>query len=520
MNTSTSSDTSSTPKVIAKLDLGLDRITSVLSLLNNPHYSYPCIHIAGTNGKGSVCSYLDYILRYSNLKVGKFVSPYLCYPSDAITINGIEISSDKWNELLTRIMNINYELTTFELWTIIAFLYFQLEQIDIAIIEVGVGGRGDATNVIPSPVASVITSISNDHIELLGPTLADISRHKAGIIKSRLSFTTNTTTNTTNITKNINFSQQITNIDDYTDEDYIRYGITIISPHMNPIATEVIQNECLEKQSLLIQPLCIELLDKNDSIQIQDIKEKYLSAPNLSSLPFHTRWVRDKHHNIIVPLTLQGSFQLDNCTIALTTIYGLIKQQNRYPYFKQITTETIIQGLSQVKWKGRLEWVTMQANTTNSTLDFLLDGGHNEGALPLVKETIHSILSNPETKKQKPVVYIYGATGSRSLTNLLPLLFEPGDIVYTVPFSTPEGMPWIKSYTAEAISNIITSLFPNNNSNADNKSSSSISIYPCSSLQEAVNKISEHPIYSQSSILRVCCGSLYLVAEAYRTTIK
>lgn len=511
MSASSSSGPTSSP-VIAKLDLGLERIQSVLALLHHPHGDYPCVHIAGTNGKGSVCTYIEYICRSSQLKVGKFVSPYLCYPSDAITINGEEIPLEIWKELSTTITQLNKEITTFELWTVIAFLYFSKEKVDVAIIEVGVGGRKDATNVIEFPAATVITSISNDHIELLGPTLQDIAHHKAGIIKSRIP-TTLSSPVATESSSNTYPPLTTSDIDKYTNEDYVKYGVTVISPGMNPAIIPVIHTEAKEKNVILVQPLCVEPVLSMDDKDIQTTMEKYLSPSLKAILPTHTRWVKDIHRNTIVPLTLLGTFQIDNITVAINTVYALQKQVSRYPCFQQITSKSLFEGLAQVQWKGRLEWVTMQSSLVPpQSLPFLLDGGHNEGALPLVKETIRTIAaSTTSTDKRTPVVFIYGATGSRSITALLPLLLEPGDTVYAVPFPAPDGMPWIKSYEPTTICSIIAELFPS--------SSSSITTYPCSSIQDAVNRISKHPVYSAPTTVRVCCGSLYLVAEAYRSVI-
>jgi len=164
---------------------GLERIESLLAFLGNPQQSLKCIHVAGTNGKGSVCSLLAGILQSAGYRVGLYTSPHLRQFNERIRING-EMISDADIASLAHIMmpEIEREHTTFfEVTTAMAFAYFAKEQVDIAIIETGMGGRLDATNVIEKPVATVITSIDFDHTEYLGNDLITIAGEKAGIFK-------------------------------------------------------------------------------------------------------------------------------------------------------------------------------------------------------------------------------------------------------------------------------------------------------------------------------------------------
>ena len=167
-----------------KIDLSLERIVSVLEQLNNPHLDYPIVHVAGTNGKGSVCAYLASILSEAGYRVGLYTSPHLVDWSERISINKKPISTEDLTKLVSEIIDLTIPLTQFEVITAASWLYFARNFIDIAVIEVGLGGRLDATNVVPNPLVTVITSISLDHTQLLGSTLADIAREKAGIIKA------------------------------------------------------------------------------------------------------------------------------------------------------------------------------------------------------------------------------------------------------------------------------------------------------------------------------------------------
>ena len=164
---------------------GLERIQFLLSFLDNPETLYPCIHIAGTNGKGSVCSILASILQSAGYKTGLYTSPHIRLFNERIRINGECIPNEDIARLASKLMpEIEKEHTTFfEVTTAMAFAWFAEQNVDIAIIETGMGGRLDATNVMESPLATIITSIDLDHTEYLGSDLLSIAGEKAGIMK-------------------------------------------------------------------------------------------------------------------------------------------------------------------------------------------------------------------------------------------------------------------------------------------------------------------------------------------------
>lgn len=168
------------------IHLGLERIQQLLNDLDNPHKQVPIIHVAGTNGKGSVCAYLSAILQAAGYRVGRYISPHLVDWRERITINADWISSQDLLEALLQVQQVirpDSIPTQFEVITAAAWWYFAQQQVDIAVIETGLGGRLDATNVCDRPLVSVITSISMDHWQRLGSTLAAIATEKAGIIK-------------------------------------------------------------------------------------------------------------------------------------------------------------------------------------------------------------------------------------------------------------------------------------------------------------------------------------------------
>jgi dihydrofolate synthase/folylpolyglutamate synthase len=162
--------------------LGLERINELLSKLGNPQSKLKCIHVAGTNGKGSVCAMIASVLKEQGYKVGMYTSPHLKRFTERFQVNGEEISQKRLNEIIEKIRPYYKNQTFFEIATAIGFLYFFEEKVDFLVLEVGLGGRLDATNVI-EPLVSVITNISLEHTQVLGDREEIIAYEKAGIIK-------------------------------------------------------------------------------------------------------------------------------------------------------------------------------------------------------------------------------------------------------------------------------------------------------------------------------------------------
>ncbi|RLV85242.1 putative dihydrofolate synthetase [Meyerozyma sp. JA9] len=179
------------------IDLGLSRISRLLRQLGNPHKTYKSAHIAGTNGKGSTVAYLSSVLTSSKVRNGRFTSPHMVYYNDCVCINNETYPLPKFEQVRALVRKTNDELklqcTEFELLTATAFKIFELEKVEIALIEVGLGGRLDATNVLeantsssPGVVVTAITKIAFDHEGFLGDTLEKIANEKAGILKENI----------------------------------------------------------------------------------------------------------------------------------------------------------------------------------------------------------------------------------------------------------------------------------------------------------------------------------------------
>jgi len=166
------------------IKLDLKRVYEFQEMLDYPDRNYPVFHIAGTNGKGSTTNFISSILQSDGLQVGTYTSPHIVRFNERIRINGVEISNDDIVEFVDRWRQQidDLELTFFETTTLLAMGYFRKREIDVAVLETGLGGRLDATNIV-TPLVAVITSIGMEHREQLGDTLAKIAREKAGIIK-------------------------------------------------------------------------------------------------------------------------------------------------------------------------------------------------------------------------------------------------------------------------------------------------------------------------------------------------
>lgn len=277
------------------VNLGLKRIKRLLADLGNPQEQVPIVHVAGTNGKGSVCAYLASILTEAGYRVGRYTSPHLVDWTERINLDGQPITSSDLCQILQDIQRAiapgEESPTQFEVITAAAWLYFARSQVDIAVVEVGLGGRLDATNVKDRSLVSVITSLSREHWQRLGPTLADIAGEKAGVIKP---------------------------------------NCPVVVGQLPTAAKEVV----LAKARELTAPVTI----------VEPAKEIKFSALD------RTKWAR--YHDIEYPLPLLGNIQLSNSAIAIATIETLQQQGWNIP---DLAVQT---GINKTRWLGRVQWTT------------------------------------------------------------------------------------------------------------------------------------------------------------------
>jgi dihydrofolate synthase / folylpolyglutamate synthase len=286
-----------TPSQNNSIKLGLERIYALLAKLGNPHHQVPIVHVAGTNGKGSVCAYVSSVLTEAGYRTGRYTSPHLIDWVERICINECPISSDDLSNLVAKVNSVvtteGEAPTLFELITTVAWLYFAQEKVDIAVIEVGLGGRLDATNVIDKPLVSVITSIGKDHWQILGSTLGKIAGEKAGILKP---------------------------------------GCPVVMGILPEEADCVVRSRIMEQKCPAIYP--------QPSIDIGDGWAEYT---NQEATP----------KSIKYPLVLQGQIQLANSALAIAALEILRKSG-----WEKITEEAIINGMGKTKWPGRMQWTT------------------------------------------------------------------------------------------------------------------------------------------------------------------
>jgi len=311
----------------------LKRMEEMMAFVGNPHKKRRCVHITGTKGKGSTSIIIASILKELGLKTGLFTSPHLIYLEERMKVNDRMISQKMFVELINRlkpfidrIMLKNPTLmpTFFEIVTAIAFLYFERKKVDISVLEVGMGGRLDSTNII-LPEISVITPVSYDHTDRLGHTLDRIAYEKAGIIKE---------------------------------------GVPVISSAQEPEPLSVISKTCKEKNARLY------LVGKD--ILINNIK--VTKRNGFYGTEYEIRTWRNIYKNIFLPLV--GRHQVENCATAIGALdvlaeNGIIETNN----------ENIINALAKVKCPARIEVIS------ESPL-IVLDTAHTVSSMKILRESI------------------------------------------------------------------------------------------------------------------------------------
>lgn len=281
---------------------GLKRTFRLLELLGNPDKKLKLIHVAGTNGKGSTTAMITKVLRGMGYKVGMYTSPYIEEFEERIQINGENIPKEKLVSLLVevkeaveKVIKEGYDHPTqFEILTALMFLYFYREKVDYGVVEVGLGGALDSTNVL-TPIVSVITSISYDHMNILGDTIEEIAEQKAGIIKEGIPVVV------------------------YPEEKNVQDVIVKKAEEMN-------------SRIRLVQKNSVKLLNINRDDIYQEVQ------------------VSTMKNDYKVKLPLLGAHQMLNLAVVLNTIEVIFEGQN-----EKLNVKLVEKSLEDVEWKGRLE---------------------------------------------------------------------------------------------------------------------------------------------------------------------
>lgn len=362
----------------------LDRMTRLLDLLGNPQKAYRVVHIAGTKGKGSVSALCASVLRRSGLRTGLYTSPHLIDYCERIQVDGEPVSHTRLVKLLADMkqsIDLVDGITTFEITTALAFQYFKEQGVEYAVVEVGLGGRLDATNVV-DPQVTVVTSISYDHQAVLGHTLAEIAGEKAGIVKQ---------------------------------------GKPVVIAPQQSEALEVLLKVASERNA-----------------EVRLVGEDILSAPvshNLEHQSFMLwkaaeqaqmdRYIESGDaggwNPVELEIPLLGAHQVDNAATAYSTLMLLQGTDNR------ITADAIREGFRNVAWPGRFEVISRKPV-------IVLDSAHNRESALKLRLALEDYLPG------KRVVLLFGASEDKDVRGMLVDLMPRVDRVVATRTVHPRAM--------------------------------------------------------------------------------
>lgn len=378
-----------------KIKLGLDSMASFLDGVNHPQRDLKFIHVAGTNGKGSVSVTLLTLLSEAGYKVGLYTSPHLSSVRERFRINDRYISMEDFAEIATEIRDSldGRQITYFEFTTALAMLWFAREDVDIAILEVGLGGRLDATNVI-TPLVSVITNVSMDHEAHLGNTLAEVASEKAGIIKP---------------------------------------GVPVVSGVASDDSLTVVDKTCSERQAPLF------LLGRDFHMDQQHDGLWNYSWKSTRKIP-----------GIIS--SMKGPYQAENTALALAVLDCLSGSGIH------VDDKTVLSSLKKVHWPGRLEYFcrhrgsgqTSDCSDSPSSLQkndlrqYLLDGAHNPAGIDCL---VQSLTENFHYRK---LICIWASMSDKDIGKTLNII---APLCHTIIFTRPEEE---RSATTEKLCSILS----------------------------------------------------------------
>ena len=458
------------------LRLGLERITEVLQRLGNPHHSFQALHVAGTNGKGSTCALLEAALLAclapAGLRVGKFVSPFLVEPRDGVWLDGAPLAPGAWAAALAEVTAAAaaapppapapaLALTPFEQWTAAAFVAFARAGVHVAVVEVGVGGGGDATNALPPPLLALVTHIAMDHVDLLGPGLADIAGHKAGIFKAG-------------------------------------GGGALSAPGQAPEVLAVLRARA---------------------------EAAGLALAEAPALPWERRGVLrvaqgEAAPPLLLPLGLAGDFQAANASLAWAALQHLAR--GALPQLRD--ARAIAAAWARAQWRGRAELVQLRVTAAPAPAPVLLqctlDGGHNAHAMAALAEELAWRCSQVAGQPSPALALVFACGAARNagenfglllagLRQRLPALRLS---VFAVRYALPEGMPWVAAHAPEALAAALQGVCAGGGGGGG----PAVRVQAAASVVEALQAIASDEELRGSGAWRAICGSLYLVSDVAR----
>lgn len=372
--------------------LGLENMRALMNALGNPQNDVRVIHIAGTNGKGSVGAYLASILKEAGLVVGRYCSPAVFDPLECWQYDGRTITKEEYVDALSQVKTAcdivalypekEIHPTVFEIETALAFVYAKQMQVDVLLLETGLGGETDATNVVEHPLACVFTTISRDHMQFLGETLSEIASVKAGIIKK---------------------------------------GAYVFS---------AVQESEVEKV----------LTDRFATINGMKGEEKlrFVEEEHLCFLEQVPGELKFSYKGKTYTTTMSGMYQMRNAALAievcevilqkLTELSYLDSQKLQKSYFQNISNSVMItHGIAKAVWAGRFEVIGQEPL-------FIIDGAHNEDA---VKQLAHTVKTSFGENK---LHFIIGILADKEHEKMLELMIPYAKRIFTVTPPNPRGL--------------------------------------------------------------------------------
>lgn len=348
--------------------LGLDTICSLLCELGNPQDELRFIHIAGTNGKGSVLAYTSTILSEAGLKTGRYVSPTVMSYLERIQVDGQWISEEIFAELVEKVQKAVARMeadgkgspTVFEIETAIAFLYFQKMKCDVVVLETGLGGNLDATNVVEHTVIAVFTTISRDHMGFLGETLSEIAENKVGIIKQ---------------------------------------GCVVVSAPQKPEVREVLERKAKEYGC----PFVYARPEKAVVLE-EDYKGQIFSYQGMDA----------------IRIGLAGRHQIVNAVTAWEVVHAWNSMAMEKEKSHDVVSEQVLRsGFEKTKWVGRFTCISENPV-------FIVDGAHNEDAAKRLRESVEAYFPG------KKLTCIMGVFKDKEYEKIVKLMLPCVKKVYTV----------------------------------------------------------------------------------------
>jgi dihydrofolate synthase/folylpolyglutamate synthase len=369
-----------------KFDLAHMRV--LLGAMSHPERAFPSVLIAGTNGKGSTAATLASILWASGLKTGLYTSPHLIRINERIRVGGEEIGDDDFAGLHGEVDRVAEKLVEqgelpwhpsfFEMMTAIAFAHFAQQRVEIAVLEVGMGGRLDATNVV-EPLISVIADISLDHQKFLGNTVGEIAREKVGIIRHD--------------------------------------GVVVTLPQQ-PEANDVIGNTILDLEARGVS--AVQYVPPVSPAS----PEFRVPSPEKSFQPYYRYPLEVMGTEILVETPLVGRHQLRNVALAVAAAEELSKQG-----YRTITAESIARGIRDTQWPGRFQVIAARAGWT----EIVLDVAHN----PAGAWALRSALS--ERYDNRPLIFVFGAMRDKAISEMTEILFPLAERVIATRAENPRS---------------------------------------------------------------------------------